>query len=299
MFSDLLAIYAGKQCHMDIRWELSYLYKNKAVRQEMGELSILLLTIGVFMDAIQFRSRADLSTSMDSTLDGQYPHKRPGSMPSTPQWATECLQILSPDNCTIGTGPSLKAVIYHHYHVICILLNLPFGELFCYGGWRVTSAAILKCRNRLRLWVTECGEDSRRVALHAGRLFGHFRSSDMNGYYESTAMLIACFALCIYGEFGAGQDHAITQLGNDDLGSVFRLNRAFAADEVQQWLQAGSSMRPYLAGVGSILGRDGVARLVNEGAQIMCSSTAWGHNKLLGESLRIYHELGSRIGRCF
>lgn len=289
---------------MDIRWELLYLYRNRALRQEMGELSILLLTMGVFMDAVQFQGRADLSASADSTPDGRYPHKAQGFLPPAPQWATECLQILCPDSCTIGKGPSLKLVIYHHYHIICILLNLPFGELFCYGGWRVTSADISKCRNRLRLWVTECGEDARRVALHAGRLFGHIRSSDLNGYYESTTMLIACFTLCIYGEFGAlgpdaVQDHAITQLGNGDLGSVFRLDRAVAAGEVQQWLRAGSSMRPYLAGVGSIMGRDGAARIVDEGARIMCSSTAWRISGLLGESLRIYHELGSRTGRCF
>lgn len=289
---------------MDIRWELSYLYRNRVLRQEMGDLSILLLTTGVFMDAIQSRRTADLSNLAGSTLDGRRPHNRQGSINSAPTWATECLQILFPDDYAIGKGPGLQAVIFHHHHVICILLNVPFGDLFCYSGWRATNADIIKCRNRLKLWVTECGEDARRVALHAGRLFGHIRSSDMNGYHEPTTMLIACLTLCIYAEFGgvrpdAAQDHDITQLGNGDLGSVFRLDKAFAEGEMRQWLQAGSGMRPYLAGVGSILGRDGAARLVNEGAQILCSSTTWPLSGLLGKSLRLYHELGSRIGRCF
>ena len=212
--------------------------------------------------------------------------------------AMEYLRILCSKQEEVPRVSSLKSAILHHYHTIGVLLSIPLGELFCYCGYRVTSTDVSRCEMRLRAWIQQRGREARRVAFHASRLFGYIRHSNMYGYYEGRAMLIACQALWIYASI-SGSVSVInsenTTNGLDVPTSTIRLDQPLTRQTEESWLKDGNTMRPYLAGVGSIIGVDGVSRLIQEGSRIMCSCSTWPLSDVLGKCLRIYHQI--RVGK--
>jgi len=223
----------------------------------------------------------------------------PETFPGTRR-AMEYLQILCPENEEVPRLSSLKSAILHHYHTIGILLGIPLGELFCYCGYRVTSADISHCQNRLRVWVQQRGREARQVAFHAGRVFAYIRHSNMYGYYEGRAMMVACLSLWIYGEMAGlhptpNSETTIDRIGHI-LTSTIRLDQHLSRQVEQSWVQNGAVMRPYLAGVGNILGADGVSRLVQEGSRVLCASCTWPLCDAMGKALRIFHKLRSGTG---
>ena len=70
-----------------------------------------------------------------------------------------------------------------------------------------------------------------------------------------------------------------------------RLDKLSSGDADECWLKDGETLRPYLAGVGSILGAEGVARVVQEGSRVLCAPSPWPLSNVLGKCLRIYHQV--------
>ena len=285
-----------------IRKELNQLYDNKTRRSELGDFAILLLVLGVFRDALDLwrSSRAGIGLHLNTTHDFHAPSPVSVSMPITSpviQKAMEYLQILCPEREEISTRSSLKSAIFHHYHTIGVVLGIPLGELVCFLGYRVTSADISHCRDRLRAWVQNHDRDARQVVLHAGRLFARIRHSTMHGYWEGRAIFIACLSLWIYGEYSQHYSRA-QHATNGDLvesnpAATIRLDQYIEREAEQSWLQNGEGMRPCMAGVGGVLGTDGVSRLVQESSCVLSASSIWPISAVLGNALRIYHKLRS------
>jgi hypothetical protein len=204
------------------------------------------------------------------------------------------LQILCPVE-EVSRHTSLKSVMVQHYHVVVILMALDLGELFCYCGFRVTSEEITRCESRLRRWVHEQGAQARQVVLHAGRLFGFTRLSNRRGYFEARAFMIACQTLWIYGEMARP---GLTSIGGVPQGqggesevTVVRLDQYDQND--QAWIVDGATMRPYLAGVGCILDKDGVTRLIQEGTRVLRDTRTWGFAPVMAKALKVWHQLRS------
>merc|ERR1712072_1389576 len=129
----------------------------------------------------------------------------------------------------------------------------------------------MHCRQRLKTWFSRYERDARQVALHAGQLFASIRQSRMHGYYEGRAMLIACLSLWAFGD-NAGSNI----LGEGvNMAPTYRLDHPSGPVIDESWLQDGVGMRPCLAGVGNIIGVDGVSRLIHEGSRVLCSSSVW------------------------
>ncbi|RFU35776.1 hypothetical protein B7463_g563, partial [Scytalidium lignicola] len=283
---------------LSIRQELKHLYRTKTRRHGLGDFAILLVVLGVFRSALELRNSIQEGFYFQSDVIHETP--RHGSeTESEPDIITgnrkamEYLQILCPENEEVLRLSSLKSAVLHHYHTIGIVLGIPLGELFCYGGYRVTSLDISHCRNRLRVWVQQRGREARQVTLHASRVFADIRHSNMHGYYEGRAMLVACMSLWIYGEI-AGLHPSLSSQGVDNgsghiTTSTVRLDQHLSREVEQSWVEDGARMRPYLAGVGSILGSDGVCRFIQEGSRVLYASNRWPLCGVMGNALQIFH----------
>src|ERR1700677_1089922 len=204
---------AGIYQPLSIRQELQNLYKTRSHRHGLSDVATHLLVMGVFRSAIQHRRSLQEGFDSQPSSTENNPRHNPGSDPLPETFpgtrkAMDYLQVLCWENEEMPRLSSLRSAIQHHYHTIGILLGIPLGELFCYSGYRVTSADISRCQNRLRNWVQQRGREARQVAFHAGRLFGYIRHSNMRGYYECRAMMVACQSLWIYGEM-AGLDPSL------------------------------------------------------------------------------------------
>lgn len=291
---------------LNIKQELSYLYKNKIRRPGLGDFTTLLLLMGVFRAALQLRRGSQealnlqLGNSDESPRSDLISKSLPKSFPGFLK-IMDCLGVLSSDDGQLFNQTSLKATIQHHYHTMGILLGLSLAELFCYCGFRVTSEDVSRCRNRLRLWIHERSNESRRVAMHAGRLFGHMRRSNMHGYYEGRAMVIACQSLWIFGELTTSASPTQTQATQTNFNEstslqTVRLDLPLSKQDEQAWILAGVNTRPYLAGVGCILGPEGVARLIQEGSRILYANRTWGFCRVMGKALKVWHQARSGGG---
>jgi hypothetical protein len=280
---------------------LNNLYKTSVRQQELGDFAVLLLAVGVFRNAMEIQRAFHEGFSLlpnaiqDTAQLDMESESMSETFPATHK-AMEYLRILCPENKEVARVSSLKSAILHHYHAIGILLSIPLGELFCYCGYRVTSTDIAHCETRLKAWFQQHGREARRMAFHASRLFAYIRHSNMHGYYEGRAMLIACQALWVYAATAGsilpvdGKDSTEDQSGHIST-SLIRLDQPLTNQAEESWLQNGDEMRPYLAGVGSIVGAEGVSRLVQEGSRVMCASSTWPLSNVLGKCLRIYHQL--------
>lgn len=211
--------------------------------------------------------------------------------------AMEYLRILCSGIEELPRLSSLKSAILIHHHSIGILLGISIGELFCYSGYRVSSDDILECQNRLRTWIQQRGGEARQVALHAGKLYGCIRQSNMHAYFEGRAMMVSCQALWIYGEISseyAPQDvERVLNQGQVSVPPAFRLDQNNSHHDEQTWLEQGASMRPYLAGVGCILGSDGTARLIQEVVRVLCAAHTWGRCIAMGKGLQLLYRIRS------
>lgn len=294
---------------LNIRQELSYLYRTGTRRQGLGDFAVLLLVMGVFRSALRMRQGLHESyyqqpshghTASDgSPLSGLSKSTPRPKLSSGNAKAMEYLQILCSDDQETPRLSSLKSSILHHYHTIGIILGISLGELFCYCGYRVTSEEMVRCRNRLQTWIRQDGVEARQVALHAGRLFGYIRQSNMRGYYEGRAFMIACQSLWIYGELACTDPTVLGPMSNaDGTGTgtgpdhanppTVRLDQCLNRESEQSWLLHGMTIRPYLAGVGCILDVDGVARLIQEGSRVLCGTRTWGFCHVMGKALRVW-----------
>ncbi|KAJ9603153.1 hypothetical protein H2200_012448 [Cladophialophora chaetospira] len=283
---------------LGIKAELAYLYKFKRRREGLGDFSIFLLLMGVFRSALQIRRGFQqglyhyLSATDDTTPhDGSNSERTPRPVPDLSK-VMKYLQILCPSD-EMPNHSTLKSAIVQHYHTMGILMALDLGELFCYCGFRVSRKEVLQCRHRLRKWVLQRDTEARRVVLHAGRLFGYIRQSKLRGYFEGRAFIIACQALWIYGEMAdyetiTNNEGRQVRNGESEVQTV-RLDQW--EEDGQSWILNGAHLRPYLAGVGCILGKDGVNRLIQEGSRVLLATHTWGFFPTMGKALRIWHRL--------
>ncbi|UKZ89666.1 uncharacterized protein TrAFT101_004709 [Trichoderma asperellum] len=293
----------GAERPLSIRQELNNLYRTKTYPQNLGDFSTLLLVLGIFRTALRYRhcledgfwsppgfTANDLQP--DDTLDMAQETSFPGN-----SRAMEYLRILCSGIEELPRLSSLKSAILIHYHSIGILLGISLGELFCYCGYRVSSDDILDCQKRLRIWVRQRGGEARQVALHAGKLYRCIRHSNMHAYFEGHAMTVSCQALWIYGEISGvpAQQDVERVLDQDEIGvpATFRLDQKNSQHDEQTWLKHGARMRPYLAGVGCIIGPDGAARLIQEVARVLCAASAWGRCQAMGKGLQLLHRIRS------
>ncbi|KAK4945803.1 hypothetical protein LTR10_015151 [Elasticomyces elasticus] len=276
----------------NIRKELHQLYKTRTCRQTLDTYGTLMLVMGIFRNTMGVwrSSRSGLGAHLAAMEDpSQYPGESAFSQypMAVAQRSFEFLQILCPRIEAIPHGGSLKSVLAHHCHAVGIAIRLPLSELFCYIGYRVTSIDIMHCRQRLKTWFSRYGRDARQVALHAGQLFASIRQSRMHGYYEGRAMLIACLSLWAFGE-NAGSNI----LGEGvNIAPTYRLDHPSGPEIDESWLQDGAGMRPCLAGVGNIIGVDGVSRLIHEGSRVLYSSSVWPISDVQGNALQVFHNL--------
>lgn len=259
--------------------------------------------MGIFRGALQLRRSfqegfyLQPGDTLGDTLSGTSPSASISKNFPGPGKAMQYLQILCTDDDATRAHSLLMSSILHHYHTIGILLGLSLGELFCYCGFRVTSEEISRCRGRLLSWVQQCDSEARQVAMHAGRLFGYIRQSNMRAYYESRAFMIACQSLWIFGELSKLDPPAsnISHKSRDDTDfPTVRLDQCLSQEDEQAWILNGAGTRPYLAGVGCILGPDGVARLIQEGSRVLLASRTWAFAPVMGRALRIWHQFQSR-----
>ena len=105
--------------------------------------------------------------------------------------------------------------------------------------------------------------------------------------------MIACQALWIYGEmanFEADENGEERQFRNGPSEvQTARLDQW--EEDGQSWIVDGAHLRPYLAGVGCILDKDGVDRLIQEGSRVLLATHTWGFFSTMGKALRIWHRL--------
>ncbi|KAL6901140.1 hypothetical protein GGI43DRAFT_422654 [Trichoderma evansii] len=287
---------------LSIRQELNKLYRTKTYSQGLGDFSTLLLVLGVFRAALRYRICLEdgFWSPPSFTGDGMQPNDILGMTQDTSQAtsrAMEYLRILCSNIEDLPRLSSLKSAILMHYHSIGILLGISIGELFCYSGYRVSSDDILECQNRLRTWIRQRGGEARQVALHAGKLYGCIRHSNMHAYFEGRAMMVSCQALWIYGEIsGVLEPQEIKRVldeGEISVSPTFRLDQKNSQHDEQTWIKQGALMRPYLAGVGCILGPDGAARLIQEVVRVLCAASTWGRCQAMGKGLQLLHRIRS------
>lgn len=253
--------------------------------------------MGVFRGALQLRLsyQESLYLQAGGTL-GDSPHSSSGPLPKNfpgSSKAMQYLQILCPEDDSRHGRSLLKTITFHHYHIIGVLLGLSLGELFCYCGFRVTKEEVFRCRTRLHSWIQQRGIEARQVAMHAGRLFGYIRQSSMFGYYEGRAFVIACQSLWIFSELSNITLPSNNEPHNTETLTV-RLDQSLSPEDEQAWILNGAHTRPYLAGVGCILGPDGVSRLIREGSRVLVAARTWGFAPVLGRALEIWHRLQTR-----
>ena len=204
------------------------------------------------------------------------------------QKALEYLQILCSENEESSRLSPLKSTTKHHYHAIGIVLSVPLCELFCYLGYRVTSVDIARCRHTLRSWFQQHDREARQMALHAGKLFACIRQSNLHGYYEGRAMLIACLSLWIYSDNVRSPSDLPSER---TIIPTIRLDQHLGKQIEETWLQDGTCMRAYLTGVGNIMKPDGVSRLIQEASRVLCASSIWPISDAQGKALQIFHKL--------
>ncbi|EHK50798.1 hypothetical protein TRIATDRAFT_134223 [Trichoderma atroviride IMI 206040] len=292
----------GADQPLSIRQELNNLYRNKTYSQNLGDFSTLLLVLGVFRTALRYRHCLEDGFWSPPSFagDGLQPDNvqdiTPETFPGTSR-AMEYLRILCSGIEELPRLSSLKSAILIHHHSIGILLGISIGELFCYSGYRVSSDDILECQNRLRTWIRQRGGEARQVALHAGKLYGCIRHSNMYAYFEGRAMMASCQALWIYGEIsGASAQQNVERVLDQNqvtIAPIFRLDQKNSQHDEQTWLERGASIRPYLAGVGCILGSDGAARLIQEVVRVLCDAPTWGRCLAMGKGLQLLHRIRS------
>ncbi|KAL7917138.1 fungal-specific transcription factor domain-containing protein [Trichoderma austrokoningii] len=295
----------GTDQPMSIRHELNNLYRTKTYPQTFGDFSTLLLVLGVFRTALRYRNCMEdgFWSPPGSTGDGLQPDNMQYVTQETfpASKAMEYMQILCSGIEELPRLSSLKSAIIIHHHSIAILLGISIGELFCFSGFRVSSEDIIQCQNRLRAYIRQRGREARLVTLHAGKLYGCIRHSNMHAYFEGRAMQVACHALWIYGEIcgeSAHQDvERVLDQGQVGVQPTFRLDQKNSQQDEQAWLEQGTSMRPYVAGVGCILGTDGVGRLIQEGVRILCADPTWGRCIAIGKALHLLHHIRSLAPR--
>lgn len=283
---------------LSIGKELAYLYKTGSRRQGLGDFAILLMLMGIFRSAsrLQYTIQDDfyLHTTNDETISTSAESTMLPTSLSVYHKAMRYLQILHPHDD--DTQNPLKETIQHHYHTIGIILGLSLGELFCYCGFRVTREEVSHCRDRLMSWMQHSGSDARQVAAHAGRLFGFIRQSRMHGYYEGRALLIACQSLWIFGEltFHLQKKGMLPEEQNSAVPTAIRLDQPLDQEELTSWVAGHYSARPFLAGVGCILGAEGVSRLIREGCRVLGDCGAWGFGPVMGRALALWHKYQTR-----
>lgn len=284
---------------------MNNLYNTGIRQQGLGDFAVLLLVVGVFRNASELRHAFQEGFCLlPSAMQGPTQSNGDAESMSEPFPAThkamKYLRILCPDNEEVPRRSSLKSAIILHYHTIGILQRVPLGELFCFCGYRVTNTDITYCENRLKSWAQSRGREARQVAFHAGRVFATIRHSNMHGYYESRAMLVACQALWIFAATAGlssslDGENCVEDQNGQVPSSTIRLDQALSKQAEESWLQEGERMRPCLAGVGSIMGAEGVSRLIEEGSRVLCASSTWPLSNVLGKCLRIYYHV--REGR--
>ncbi|KIY00202.1 uncharacterized protein Z520_03887 [Fonsecaea multimorphosa CBS 102226] len=285
-----------------IRRELKDLYSSGSLKPGLGDFALLLLIVGVYRNAVEIRGAfRDGSDLLSAAVNG--PTMPTGEVSSLSDIALvnakamKFINILRPRHEHQSTLSSLTKAVIHHCHIVGMLLGITLREIMAFSGYRVTSTDIALCEDRLKVWVRDHGREAREVAIHAGRLFSAIRKSSMYGYYEGRALLVACQTLWIYG---ATAD-LLTPLPADgcdserDVSSTIRLDQSLDKEAEESWLQRGETMRPCLAGVGSILGPDGVARLIHEGSRILRASRVWPLCDTMAKALKICHHL--RVGK--
>ena len=294
----------GLYLPLSIREELDNLYHTHVRQQGLSDFAVLVLTVGVFRNAMEVRRALDEGAHLLPYFAQSTAQPAPVSYTMaetfhTTHKAMEYLRVLCPAEEEVPRLSSLRSAIVHHYHAIGILLRIPLGELYCYCGYRVTSTDISHCEARLNVWAQQHGEEVRQVAFHAGRLFAYIRRSNLHNHYEGRMMLIACQALWIYAATAQsslsldGQEDQTEYLTGRALVSSIRLDQALTREAVETWIRGGQQMIPCLAGVGSLQGAEGIARLVQEGSRIMMAASRWPLNIAQGRCLRIYHQLRS------
>ncbi|OAL18164.1 hypothetical protein AYO22_10941 [Fonsecaea multimorphosa] len=289
---------------LSIREELNNLYRTHVRQQGLGDYAILVLILGVFRNAAEVRRVLDEGCHLlpyfaqSKTQPAPVSYTRAETFPTIHK-AMEYLRVLCPADEEVPRLSSLKSAILLHYHAVGILLRIPLGELYCYCGYRVTSTDIAHCEARLKVWAQQHGEEVRQVALHASRLFAHIRRSNLHYHYEGRMMLISCQALWIYTataqsslSLGGHKDQTEHPSGHG-LSSSIRLDQGLTREAVEAWIRNGQQMVPCLAGVGSLQGVQGIARLIQEGSRIMMAASRWPLNIAQGRCLRIYHQLRS------
>lgn len=248
----------------------------------MGIFRSALLIRRSFQENIHLQS----STTTDSPSSTAGSTSAAGAFPSISK-AMRYLQILCPEEDQTPQHSPLKSTIIQHYHAIGILLGLSLGELFCWCGFRVSSEEVTRCRHRLRVWIQRHGSQAREVVRHAGLLFGCIRRSDMRAYHEGRAFMIACQTLWVYGELFEPPSAEQTS------SPTVRLDQRLSSQDEQSWITDGARIRPYLAGVGCMLGAAGVNRLIQEGSRVLCKTRTWGFSNVMGKALKLWHQFQS------
>ncbi|PYH50082.1 uncharacterized protein BP01DRAFT_362086 [Aspergillus saccharolyticus JOP 1030-1] len=288
----------GEHRSQDMRDELEYLYKNLEPRRGLDDFAILLLMMAVFRQTVHYSRdcNSDQGSIYHSLTSPRQALNYASERTSETFPGVKYLQALCPERSDAQRSSYLRSVVIHHYHCMRILLLVPLRELFCYCGYRVTSVDIVYSKRRLRSWISQNDTEARLVALHASRLFGYIRNSNMYGYYEGRALMIACLALWIYSENSVQDSNNNNHLDisgqkKQTPGIPIRLDGQLDEDIKEDWLQGRPNMRPYLTGVGSLLDTKGTSRLVNEGARILCTSTIWPMCETCGKSLKLFYRL--------
>ncbi|CAI6091315.1 unnamed protein product [Clonostachys chloroleuca] len=294
---------ASSICHsMTLLEAVAYSRKTRQIPSNLGGFSSLLLMMALVKESLKsYHMIRNLATSGHTSGLAHL-----ADLP-TSSIHTETLELLAQICEHIRSDPlldsgtpfsALRQVILEHYHAMHVLLRVPIADLFSFIGWQDAPSDNNGGCSRLRLWINTNSYDARQAVVHAGKVFGYFRSSTTNAWYEYLSFVPAYIFLWAFAESGPIR-HAdsgpfpmkvlqpLALVGKQGVLPVLRLDRFGSQKDETVWLDTGRGFEVHLCGIGSIYGNLGVEKILGEGIRLLLRLDSWPVTKILGFILRM------------
>jgi len=155
--------------------------------------------------------------------------------------------------------------------LVAILAFTPTGLLHPFSRWQTTPHGTDSARKRLRLIMNQDSIRTRECALHAAKLFEHFRGQPQLIHIDPFCLLIATLFLWAFIDLVIVHDVGASTSSTGPQSKIVRIDQVLDGDEKDTWIKQGSDMRPHITGVGILDSGRGSVRLLKETAKIMGS----------------------------
>ena len=290
---------------------LQEIYIDKRLLKDTGEFARIMLIHGLFHRSweveqyfsnpmSQWEPTAKKQSSSEILPQSQVSLL---SVPTFTRWQNsvcDCLDILHwQANATIGQASGLEHPTVAFLHLARVVLLSPIKDIINLAtamtrGNADDSPDLNFEKLKIQRWAVQGQYKARLAAIHAGVVFWHLRRYSVDGFYEASAVGLACLMLWAFGTFSVkhgatqqstsnrqsqmatDQHESLGESSDDSTCDIILLDRPADDEIVQQFVRRGHTMRAHITGVGDLYGPLGPERVLSEGCKLLKLLKCWG-----------------------